>query len=76
MPPLDDKVNFLALHRFFSTLNLRHGHWAVLMAEASRKFTAVKTALGIFQYARMSVGLKNASAFFQRMIENTLRQFL
>jgi hypothetical protein len=66
---------FLSLYRFLSTLELRYGYWAVPMAKSSRKFTAVKTALGIVQYARMSMGLKNASAFFQRMIENTLRRF-
>jgi hypothetical protein len=75
---LEDRVNFLSLHRFVSTLDLRHGHWAVPMAMTSRKFTAMKTALGIVQYARMSTCLKNAnaSAFFQRMIANTLRRFL
>jgi hypothetical protein len=76
MPPLEDIVNFLSLHRLFSTLDLRQGPCAVPITRSSRKFTAVKTALGIVQYARMSMGLTNASAFFQRLIENALRRFL
>jgi Reverse transcriptase (RNA-dependent DNA polymerase) len=75
MPPLED-INFLALHQFYSTLDLRNGYWAVPMAEAFRKFTSVKRALSVIQYARMPMGFKNASEFFQRMIENMLRQFL
>jgi hypothetical protein len=40
------------------------------LEEESRYLTAVKLAVGIVQYTRMTMGLKNAGCFFQRLVNN------
>jgi hypothetical protein len=45
MPSIDDIVNWLSTKKYFSTLDLRSGYWAAKVEETSRKLTAVKTAL-------------------------------
>jgi hypothetical protein len=51
-------------------MNLRDGYWNIALSEESRKFTAIKTAIGLVEYTRMMMGLKNASAFFQRVVND------
>jgi hypothetical protein len=45
MPSIDDIVNWLSTKKYFSTLDLRCGYWEVKFEETSRKLTAAKTAL-------------------------------
>jgi hypothetical protein len=52
----------------FSAVNLRDGYWNVRLAKDSRPYTAVKTGQSFVQYTRMTIGLKNAGAFFQRLM--------
>jgi hypothetical protein len=63
-------VNWLAGKKWFSVADLRDGYWNVELAKESRPYTAVKTLIGPVQYTRMTMGLKNASAFFQRLVNN------
>jgi hypothetical protein len=44
IPSIDNIVNWLSTKKYFSTLDLRSGYWAVKLEETSRKLTAVKTA--------------------------------
>jgi hypothetical protein len=45
-------------------LELRDGYWNLALREDSRNVSPVKTVLGLVEYTRMTVGLKNESAFF------------
>jgi transposase InsO family protein len=72
IPAIEDIVNWLATKKIFTTLDLRSGYWSVALAEESRRFTAVKTVLGVMEYMRMGMGLKGASAHFQRLMERVL----
>jgi hypothetical protein len=53
-------VDWLAKHEWYSAVDLRDGYWNVMLAGDSRPYTAVKTGLGLVQYTRMTMGLKNA----------------
>jgi Reverse transcriptase (RNA-dependent DNA polymerase) len=50
--------------------DLKDVFWNVRLAEDSRYLTAVKTVVGLVQYTRMTMGLKNAGCFFQRLVNN------
>ena len=43
------------------------------MAQESSKYTAFSTPEGHFKFTRTPLGLKNAPATFQRMMDNALR---
>jgi hypothetical protein len=49
---------------------LKGGYWNVRLAEESRYLTAVKTVVRFLQYTRMTMGLKNAGCFSQRLVNN------
>jgi hypothetical protein len=71
IPAIEDIMNWLATKKVFTTLVLRSGYWSEL-AEESRRLPAVKTVLGVMEYMRMGMGLKGASAHFQRLMERVL----
>jgi Reverse transcriptase (RNA-dependent DNA polymerase) len=63
-------LEWLAKKRWYSVADLKDGYWNVRLAEESRYLTAVKTVVGIVQYTRMTMGMKNAGCFFQRLVNN------
>jgi hypothetical protein len=63
-------LDWLAKKRWFSVADVKDGYWNVRLAEGSRYLTAVKTVVGLVQYTRMTMGLKNAGGFFQRLVNN------
>jgi hypothetical protein len=60
----------LARKRWYSVADLKDRYWNVQLAEESRNLTAVKTVVKLVQYTRMTMGLKNAGCFFQRLVNN------
>lgn len=64
-------VAWLSTKRIFSVLDVRKGFWNCELHADSRHLTAVRTVLGLVQYCMMPMGLKNASAHFQRLV-NTI----
>ena len=62
---------FSALHgsKYFSCLDLKQGFHQVPMAETSKEITAFVCPFGLFEFERMSQGLKNSPLTFQRLME-------
>jgi hypothetical protein len=63
-------LEWLAKKRWYSIADLNDRYWNFRLAEDSRYLTEVKTVVGIVQYTRMTMGLKNAGCFFQRLVNN------
>jgi Reverse transcriptase (RNA-dependent DNA polymerase) len=63
-------LEWLAKKRWYSVADLKDGYWNVRLAEESRYLTAVKTVVGLVQYTRMTMGLKNEGCFLQRLVSN------
>lgn len=77
--PLEDMgkiLEWLSHRRIFSTMDLRDGYWGIKLKKEHRYLTAIKTSVGLVQYTRMAMGLKNAGPFYQRMVDRTLKKLL
>lgn len=50
-------------------MDLHDGYHNIRLREFDRRLTSVRTLLGKFQYTVMAQGLKNACAYFQRVVD-------
>jgi len=67
IPLIDDLLDKLANKKVFSKLDLKNGYFQVFVNKESIKYTSFVTPLGQFEFLRMPMGLKTASAVFQRL---------
>ena len=72
LPRIDATLDTLAGSQWFSTLDLLSGYWQVEIEEADRPKTAFCTTEGLYQFRVMPLGLCNAPATFQRLMDLVL----
>lgn len=73
LPRVDDALDALSGSAWFSTIDLQHGYWQVELAKEDREKTAFTTGDGLYHFKVMPMGLTNAPATFQRLMEMVLR---
>lgn len=73
LPRVDDTLDALSGATWFSTLDFSDGYWQVEVAQEDREKTAFTTGQGLYQFKSMPMGLTNAPATFQRVMELVLR---
>ena len=73
LPRVDDALDALSGSAWFSTVDLQHGYWQVELEEADREKTAFTTGSGLYHFKVMPMGLTNAPATCQRLMEMVLR---
>lgn len=76
VPIISDLFNQLAKAKVFSTIDLKAGFYQLKMHPDSEQYTAFATHFGFFNYKRMPMGLTNAGATFQRMMDAVLKDYL
>ena len=54
------------------SLDMASGFWVVEMTEWARIFSAFITPSGLYEWLRMTFGLKNAPQIYQRLVDNAL----
>ena len=69
LPHIQDFAARLDGAKIFSKVDLIRGYQQVPVAEADICKTAVITPFGLFEFLRMSFGLKNAAQAFQRLMD-------
>jgi transposase InsO family protein len=72
LPDIEEVLNFLGSRTLFTCVDLRSGYFQIPLAYESRRYTCIRTCMGLLQYTRMPQGLKNAPATFQRIIHQLL----
>ncbi|GFU00556.1 retrovirus-related Pol polyprotein from transposon 17.6 [Trichonephila clavipes] len=69
LPRIDDTLDTLSGHKWFSTLDLKSGYWQVEIHPEDREKTAFTSGQGLWQFKVMPFGLCNAPATFERLME-------
>ena len=73
LPFISSILDRLRNARYLSSLDIKSAYWQVPVAEASREYTAFTIpGRGLFQFRRMPMGLTNAPATWQRLIDRVL----
>ena len=75
MPSMTDLVFSLHGAQHFTTLDLVKGYYQVPLDPSTAEVTAFSTSSNHYQFRRLSFGLKNAPAAFQREMQEVLREF-
>ncbi|GJS50157.1 reverse transcriptase domain-containing protein [Tanacetum coccineum] len=69
LPEIDWKVESLCGYPFKCFLDAYKGYHQIQMAELDEEKTAFHTPHGVYCYTKMSFGLKNAGATYQRLVD-------
>jgi hypothetical protein len=76
LPHMDDLFDRLQGAKYFSKIDLRTGFYQIALAEEDRAKTAFRTRYGHFEWTVLPMGLTNAPATFQHLMNHTFREFL
>jgi hypothetical protein len=72
-PLIDIKVDSLAPFRYKCFLDAYKGYHQVQMAEADEDKTTFYSEIGMFCHTKISFGLKNTGATYQRLMDKALK---
>ena len=75
-PSIDSILQKLAGKKVFSIIDLRYAYNQVPLTENAKRFAGVIWSGGTFRLYVMSFGLKNAPAYFQRIMQDILKEGL
>ncbi|GBN13027.1 Retrovirus-related Pol polyprotein from transposon 297 [Araneus ventricosus] len=73
LPHIQDFSNNLAGKTIFSKIDLVKAYHQIPVKTSDIHKTAVITPIGLFEYSKMTFGLRNAAQSFQRFIDQVLR---
>lgn len=76
LPHTDDLFDRLQGAMYYSKIDLRTGFYQILLAEGDREKTAFRTRYGHFEWTVLPMGLTNAPATFQHLMNHTFRDML
>ena len=56
LPRIEECLDALSGHQWYSTLDMQAGHWQIEVDEADRHKTAFITKYGLYEHNRMAFG--------------------
>jgi hypothetical protein len=72
IPRLQDCTYLLAGKKIFSRLDLQRTYQNIRVHEDDIEKTAITTPFGLYEFPRMTFGLRNAAQTFQRFLNNVV----
>lgn len=76
LPRIQESFDALVGSEYFTTLDLASGYHQIAMDPTDQHKTAFVTPMGLYEYTRMPMGLVNAPATFQRLMDQTMSDFI
>lgn len=76
LPNIEEARDRLVGANWFTKIDLRDAFYSIRMAEGEEWKTAFRTRYGLYEFLVMPMGLTNAPASCQQMINDTLRDLL
>ncbi|GKG10726.1 reverse transcriptase domain-containing protein, partial [Tanacetum coccineum] len=73
LPNIDCKVEAVMGFKYKCFLDAYKGYHQIQMAKEDEEKTAFYTGQGTYCYTKMSFGLKNAGATYQRLVDSTFQ---
>lgn len=70
LPQVEEVLSTLHGSTLFSAIDIKEAFWSVPLDKESKQLTGFRTPIGLFQYTRMPMGLKTASAVFCRFLDS------
>ena len=70
MPNMEEIINRMSGHKYFTKMDLSKGYWQVGLTERSKPLTAFETPRGLFQFRTMPFGLVNSGASFDSFVDD------
>ncbi|MBW0509937.1 hypothetical protein O181_049652 [Austropuccinia psidii MF-1] len=74
IPRIPDSLDKLEKSKYITKIDCMKGYHQNVFKENSMKFLRIICHMGMYEYTRMSFGIKNAPAHFQRMIETIFQE--
>jgi hypothetical protein len=77
LPVIPDLIQKIGKHKLYAILDLTAGYHQCALTENASRFTAFKTATGMYRFRRVPFGLKGAPSYFQHMMaEEVLKELI
>ena len=76
IPEITEILANLGEQKYFSTIDLKSGFHQIPLRESDIEKTAFSVKNGKFEFTRLPFGLRNASAIFQRALDDILREHI
>jgi len=76
LPSIKDLFNKLSEADVFTRMDIKSAYHQIPVEEESTKYTAFICEFGLFEYLSMPMGIKSAPAWFQRVIEDALKDLI
>ena len=74
LPSIEDLVNKISGYKIFSTIDLSSAYHCVPLHSDDKIYTAFEADGRLFQFKRLSFGLTNGVACFQRIMDDFIRK--
>ncbi|XP_068243247.1 uncharacterized protein [Palaemon carinicauda] len=72
LPRVEDCINDVGAAKYISKFDLLKGYWQVPLTERAKEISAFVTSEGLYSCNVMPFGMKNASATFQRLMNQVI----
>ena len=73
LPLIEETVNEVAKHKFYSTLDLKSAYHQVPLKDDEKYYTAFEACGKLYQFRRIPFGVTNGVACFQRIIDDIIQ---